>query len=422
MNNICIFEDEHYVNFLPLVYTRPVYELICGKTTLKEKITRCFPRMTINLHCRSYLAPVLKKSFPNVPVNRLSGQSCLFINGRILPEENLSAILSREKAEEMVFLKDDEIAAVRIEGQKLKEVKKVLRQEPMKLSWQLKQFIPGLPKKKLGREVKLARYLWELVNQNSCWIKKDARITKKLGKCLSPIPAGAYLINDRNIFIDRGVKISPGVVMNAEEGPIIIGKNVRILPQVTIEGPVCVGAGSSLKAGAKIYSGTTLGEGCKIGGEIENSIFLNFTNKQHDGFIGHSYLGSWINLGAETTNSDLKNNYSPIKIFIDGKYIDTELTFVGVFMGDHSKSGINTIFNAGTVVGVSCNLFGSNLFPKFVPSFSWGEKGRMETYRLEKSLQTASRVMARRDKKLSLAEKQLLAGIFNLTKPERDFS
>ena len=422
MNNICIFEDERYVNFLPLVYTRPVYELICGKTTLREKTTRCFPRMKVNLHCRSCLAPVLKKSFPNVPVNRLSGESCLFINGRILPEENLSAILSREKAEEMAFLKDNEIAAVRIKGQKLKEVKKVLREEPMKLSWQLKQFIPGIPKIKVGREVKLIRYLWELVNQNSCWIKKDARITGKLGKCLSPIPAGAYLINGKNIFIDRGVKISPGVVINAEDGPVIIGKSVKILPQVTIEGPVCVGAGSSLKAGAKIYSGTTLGEVCKIGGEVENSIFLNFTNKQHDGFIGHSYLGSWINLGAGTTNSDLKNNYSPIKIFIDGEFIDTGLTFAGIFMGDHSKCGINTIFDAGTVIGMSCNLFGSNLFPKFVPSFSWGEKGRMATYRLEKFLQTARRVMARRDKKLSLAEKQLLAGIFNLTKPERDFS
>ena len=422
MNNICIFEDEHYVNFLPLVYTRPVYELVCGETTLREKTTRYFPRMKINLHCRNNLAPVLKKSFPNISVNHLSGESCLFINGRILPEENLSAILARKKAEEIVFLKNNEIAAMWLETEKLKKVKKVLRTEPMKLSWQLRQFIPAMPKIKLGREVKLVHYLWELVNQNSRWIEKDARVAGKLGKCLSPIPAGVYLIDDKNIFIDRGVKINPGVVINAEDGPVIIGKNVKIFPQVTIEGPVCVGAGSSLKAGAKIYSGTTFGKVCKIGGEVENSIFLNFTNKQHDGFIGHSYLGSWINLGAGTTNSDLKNNYSPIKIFIDGEFIDTGLTFAGIFMGDHSKCGINTIFDAGTVIGMSCNLFGSNLFPKFVPSFSWGEKGRMATYRLEKFLQTARRVMARRDKKLSLAEKQLLAGIFNLTKPERDFS
>ena len=422
MRNLCIYEDDCFANLLPLVYTRPVYELVCGTTTLREKTTRDFPRMKINLHCRNYLAPVLKKSFPNISINRLSGKNCLFINGRILSEENLSAILSREKAEEIVFLKNSEIAAMRLGAEKLKKVKKVLRTEPMKLSWQLKQFIPGMPKIKLGREVKLVHYLWELVNQNSHWIEKDARVAGKLGKCLSPIPAGTYLINDKNIFIDRGVKINPGVVINAEDGPVIIGKNAKIFPQVTIEGPVCVGAGSSLKAGAKIYSGTTLGEVCKIGGEVENSIFLNFTNKQHDGFIGHSYLGSWINLGAGTTNSDLKNNYSPIKIFINGKSIDTGVTFVGFFMGDHSKSGINSIFNTGTVVGVSCNLFGSNLFPKFVPSFSWGEEGRMKTYKLEKSLQTARRVMARRDEKMSLPDKQLLARIFNLTKPERDFS
>jgi len=419
MFNICIFEDEHYVNFFPLVYTRPVYELICGFTTLREKIARYFPEAKVNLHCRDYLGAPLGNSFPKIPINRITGESCLFINGRILPEKNLVAVLSKERDKEKAFFKNKELAAIRLQGEKLEKVKIILRKEPMKLSWQLNQFIPRMAKSELKKEVNLVHYLWDLVNQNATWIEKDAQTLAKLGKCSSEIPHGVHLVEKKNISIGREVQISPGVVIDAEEGPVIIGDKVKIFPQATIIGPVYIGERCVIKVGAQIYEGTTLGEVCKVGGEVEESIFYSYSNKQHHGFLGHSYLGSWINLGAGTTNSDLKNNYSSVKMFINGKLTDSNLTFVGLFMGDHSKSGINSTFNTGTVVGVCCNLFGSSFLPKFVPSFSWGGSGSFSTYKFEKFIETAKKVMARRKKGLSPAEKQMFEKIFNLTKTER---
>ncbi len=419
MSNICIFEDEKFVNFLPLVYTRPVYDLVCGYTTLRHKISNSFPQAKISLHCRSYLAPVLKSFLPKVPINRLAGENYLFINGRILPEKGFSLLLSKNAGKETVFLKDKEVVAIRLGAEKLKEAKSIFKKEPMKLSFKLKQFSHDMPKIRLNQEVSLVSYPWEIVNQNETWLKKDALKSAKLGKCLTEIPDGVHLLNKGNTFVNRRVKISPGVVVDAQTGPVIIEEGAKIFPQVTIIGPAYIGKGSILKIGAKIYPGTTIGKVCKVGGEVEESIICDFSNKQHDGFIGHSYLGSWINLGSGTTNSDLKNNYGPVKAFIDGQFINTGLTFVGLFMGDHSKSGINTIFNTGTVVGVSCNLFGSNFHPKFVPSFSWGEKGDFSTYRLEKFFEVAQRVMARRGGKFSIREKNLFRKIFTLTKPER---
>lgn len=418
MFNICLFEDDHYVNFLPLAYTRPVYELICGFTTIREKIISCFPKAKISLHCREYLAPTLKTIFPKVPINQLIGEDILFIKGRILPEgKKFSEILSI--AQEKAFLKGQELVAIRLKKAQLEKIKIILKKEPMRLSGQLEEFASLLPRIKLDKELKLVHYLWELIHENPRWIEQDASSSAKLGQCLSDLPRGAYLINKKNIFINHGVEVSPGVVISGEAGPVIIEKKVKIFPQATITGPVYVGEGTLLKVGAQIYPGTTLGRVCKIGGEVEGSIIHNFTNKQHHGFIGHSYLGSWINLGAGTTNSDLKNNYSSVKVYLNDKLTDTGSTFVGLFMGDHSKTGINSIFNTGTVVGLSCNLFGSQFPPKFVPSFSWGEKDNLSIYKLEKSLETAERVMARRGKKLSSLDKELFRKIFNLTKPER---
>jgi len=170
---------------------------------------------------------------------------------------------------------------------------------------------------------------------------------------------------------------------------------------------------------AKIYEGTSIGEYCKIGGEVEESIFQGYTNKQHDGFLGHSYLGEWINLGADTNNSDLKNNYSPVKVTINGKEIDSENLFVGLIMGDHSKTGINTMFNTGTVVGVGCNIYGGDFPPKYLPSFMWGNSKKMKEHDFKKFLQTTERVLTRRDKKLTPNTKEMLQKVFDLTKKER---
>ncbi|MBI4810593.1 MAG: transferase, partial [Ignavibacteriales bacterium] len=221
------------------------------------------------------------------------------------------------------------------------------------------------------------------------------------------------------IIIGKGSKIKPGAVLDAEKGPIIIGINVTIMPNAVIEGPVFIGDNSIIKIGAKIYHGTSIGKWCKVGGEVEASIIQSYSNKQHDGFLGHSYLGSWINIGADTNTSDLKNNYGTVRVYVNGKMIDSGLQFVGLTMGDHSKSGINTMFDTGTVVGISSNIYGSGFPSKFIPSFAWGGEKQFTAYDLEKSIDTMKKVMARRNVNLTASYEKLVRKIFKDTMEER---
>jgi UDP-N-acetylglucosamine diphosphorylase/glucosamine-1-phosphate N-acetyltransferase len=191
------------------------------------------------------------------------------------------------------------------------------------------------------------------------------------------------------------------------------------MPQSTIAGPTYIGKGSTIKVGAKIYAGTSIGEVCKVGGEVEESIMHSYSNKQHDGFLGHAYVGMWVNLGAGTSNSDLKNDYGIVRVEIGGETIDTGSMYVGATIGDHSKTGILTALNTGTIVGTGCNLYGAVLHDKFVPSFTWGEGGAYVEYRLEKFLRVARSVMARRKMELSTAEESMLREAFSLTADER---
>jgi UDP-N-acetylglucosamine diphosphorylase/glucosamine-1-phosphate N-acetyltransferase len=228
------------------------------------------------------------------------------------------------------------------------------------------------------------------------------------------------VLGKKNIIVEKGAVIKPGSVLDAEEGPIYIGKNVTVFPQSTIIGPACILDGSSIKVGAQIYGNTTIGPVCKVGGEVEGSIIHSYSNKQHAGFLGHSYLGSWVNLGASTNTSDLKNNYGNIKVQIGTEQIDTGLTYAGLTMGDHSKSAIGTTFNTGTVVGVCCNVFGTGFPPKYIPSFAWcGTQQSYQTYQVEKAIALARVVMARRNMELSEAEADLLREVYHGTVEDR---
>jgi UDP-N-acetylglucosamine diphosphorylase/glucosamine-1-phosphate N-acetyltransferase len=213
--------------------------------------------------------------------------------------------------------------------------------------------------------------------------------------------------------------VKPGVVLDAEGGPIYIGKKAKVFPNAVIEGPAFIGDGSMIKIGAKIYENTSIGEVCKVGGEVEGSIIHSYSNKQHDGFLGHAYLGMWVNLGADTNNSDLKNNYGSVRVMINGEEVNSGSMFVGLTMGDHSKAGINTMFNTGTVVGVSSNVFGAGFPPKYIPSFAWGGAEGIETYDIARALEVAQRVMGRRKMQLSGAEEKVLREVFALTARER---
>ncbi len=411
--HICIFEGIYFERLLPLTYFRPTYELRCGITSLKDKILRHFPDSKVTLHCRSYLADLLAEKYPDFEINSISSKECLFINGRVLAEEDFLQKLDLNNPNDVLFVNGETIVAAKVSGEKLENLKNNLHD-----LFTLSDF-DGLIKKQI--DVKMINYYWDLVNNNPSQIAADYKflMKEKKKKLLGKIYQGTYLLNEDDIFVGEGATIKPGVVLDAEEGPIFIGKGAKLMSNAVIEGPCFIGEKSVVKIGAKIYEGTSIGEVCKVGGEIEKSIIHSHSNKQHEGFLGHSYLAMWVNLGADTNNSDLKNNYGIVKVFINGELVDTGSMFVGLSMGDHSKCAINTMFNTGTNVGVSCNIYGAGVPPKYMPSFSWGGGEMMTTYALDRSLDVAKRVMGRRKIAMSAAEEKLFRKIFDLTSEER---
>jgi len=411
-DRICLFEDQFYRRLLPLVFTRPAYDLRCGMLTLRDKVRKRYPGTTLALHCRAYLADLLLEENPGAPVNRIEGQGCLFLNGRVVASEELARAVPLE-GPDMLYVHGEMLVAARVSGRSLEALRAGLP-ETLGIS-----AFPGVPKTDLP--AKAVSYPWDLVNFNGPEIIADFALMapEKSARLRGNVYDGAHLVNPGNIVIGEGSKVKPGVVLDGETGPIWIGENVTVFPNAVIEGPAYVGDRSMIKVGAKIYENTSIGPVCKVGGEVEGAIIHSFSNKQHDGFLGHAYLGMWVNLGADTNNSDLKNNYGNVKLVIDGETVDSGSMFMGLVMGDHSKSSINSMFNTGTVVGVSSNVFGSGFPPKAVPSFAWGGAEGVKTYDLEKALQVARRVMGRRKMALSAAGEKVLRSVFDQTKKER---
>lgn len=412
VDSICIFEGINFKRLLPLVYTRPEYDLRCGILTLREKILLSYPNIPYSLHCRGYLAETMRESNPNIPINEIIGDSCLFINGRVLADSSFSSKVKLE-GDDILYVNSDQIVAARVSGSKLEILKNAMND-----LFTLSDFSD------LFREevdVKLISYPWDIINNNGKAIVDDFfRLTSNVeNKLNGQIYEGAYLINSDNIFIGKGAKIKPGAVLDAEEGPIFIDEDAVIYPNSYLLGPCSIGKKTLVKAGAKIYEDTSIGEVCKVGGEIENSIIHSYSNKQHGGFLGHSYLGMWVNIGADTNNSDLKNNYGSVKVVINDEQIDSGSQFMGLLMGDHAKTAINTMFNTGTVVGVGCNVFGGGFPPKYLPSFTWGGPEAITTYAIDRCIEVAKRAMSRRKVHLTEAMERLLKKIFDLTRDER---
>jgi UDP-N-acetylglucosamine diphosphorylase / glucose-1-phosphate thymidylyltransferase / UDP-N-acetylgalactosamine diphosphorylase / glucosamine-1-phosphate N-acetyltransferase / galactosamine-1-phosphate N-acetyltransferase len=414
-SQICIFEDIHHSKLFPLVYFRPTFNLRCGILSLREKITHAYPKTDIVLHTRSYLADYMRLRNPSFSVNEVKGTGCLFINGRAIVDSEFVKKIPVKGDEDVVYINDDNVIAARVGGSTLKALKKHLHG-----NFSLSDF-DGLKRETI--DVKMVRYPWDLIKYNGDQLRNDFTVLKNNRKGLSSkikkYP-GVHVLNEKNVFIDQGTEIKPGVVIDAGDGPVYIGKNVTILPFSVIMGPAYIGDGSVIKSGAKIYHNTSIGPVCKIGGEIEETIVHSYSNKQHDGFLGHSYLGAWVNCGAGTVTSDLKNNYGSVKVYINGEPVDSGTQFVGVTIGDHSKTAINSTFNTGTVIGVSSNIFGTGFPPKYVPSFSWGAAGEtFTTYNADKAIDVARKVMARRNIALTVFEEKLFRKIFDLTSEER---
>ena len=404
--HICIYEDSGCNNLLPMIYMRPVYDLFCGVVSLQEKLIRNFPKASITLHTRSVLENVVRDRYPDCLVNDFPDElkEIVFINGRtLLSSETALNKLGKNQS----FTINNKVVAARLSGDQLSTlIKKVQNGITFDLDETTieKQKIDGV----------LVEYIWDLIQANSDQIRSDFTFATE-GRVGSVIDDGT-VIQDQNVFIDKTAKIFPQVIVDGSNGPVFIDRNAVIQPHVYIQGPVYIGPSVLIKAGAQIYSGSSIAEGCKIGGEVNNSIILPWSNKAHGGYLGSSYVGSWVNIGAGTNNSNLKNNYGAVKVTINGDVIDTGLQFMGLIMGDHSKCGINTTFNTGTSVGINCNLYGSAIHEKHIPSFTWGSFANgYTTYKLDKALAVNKTVMSRRKQNLSEYDEELLRNVFQLT-------
>jgi UDP-N-acetylglucosamine diphosphorylase/glucosamine-1-phosphate N-acetyltransferase len=383
MNSILF--DDCRSDLLPLTYTKPVCQLRVGILTIKEK-WEILSGLSFSFKTEDYL----QKKYPLV----LSNDN-LFINGSILPNKELvDAIEKLEREQSLV--KDGVVIAYKSSNENRSE-KDVEYQNDI---FQLNR-------------------CWNIFSLNEAEIESDFQLVTK-GKTTQEISKTNTVIGGQNIFIEEGAKVECSI-LNAQSGFIYLGKNAEIMEGSMVRGSLAMCENSVLKMGAKIYGATTLGPFCKVGGEVNNSVFQGFSNKGHDGFLGNSVIGEWCNLGADTNNSNLKNNYAEVKLWnysVD-RFEKTGLQFCGLIMGDHSKCGINTMFNTGTVIGISSNLFGPGFPRNFIPSFSWGGSGGYTTFVLDKVFDVAQKVMERRAIELTSEDKDILNYVFSLTNKYR---
>ena len=354
---------------------------------------------------RSELMDVVAQRW-SLPVNRPVRESALFVNGRLLAAPAVSwpdGPAVGVRGEDIVFVRADQTLAAELTAD--------VWLDPDRVNTVLQRHQDRHPR----RPIDLPRYgmigwPWHLVRANGPEMVRQWESSG--GPAVEgTIYPGAHLINERAIRIGVGSKIKPCAVLDAEEGPIVIGRNVTVNPQCTIQGPCFIGDGSLIQPGAVVREGTAIGPVCKVGGEIDNSILHAYSNKQHDGFLGHSYLGEWINIAADCINSDLKNTYGEVSVPINGVETPTGEMFVGLTMGDHSKAGINLSFATGSVVGFACNIFVSRYPPKFVPSFSWYTDEGRDAYDAHRGIEVARKVMARRKVRMTAAEERLFLAL-----------
>jgi UDP-N-acetylglucosamine diphosphorylase/glucosamine-1-phosphate N-acetyltransferase len=397
MSTIVVYEDSGFANLLPLVYWRGVFDLRLGFDTLLQKARRAWPAAAFQLFVRDCLADVASETH-GLPVNTAVQGEALFVNGRLLVGRAFEVPVNT------VLEIDDQVAAVHLDAQRAGQMSAEVFLDGNRLSAALQ----GLPRQQAqGADLKLLNYPWNFVHANPAELIRQFKAQFGKGGIEGHVYQGVYLLNREAIHIGPSAKILPCVVLDAEEGPIYIGTNVKISPHVSVKGPCYIGDDTLIQPGAVVREGTSIGPVCKVGGEVEGSIMHSYSNKQHEGFLGHSYLGQWINIGADAVNSDLKNTYGKVRVPINGVEVDTGETFVGLTIGDHSKCGINSSFATGTVIGFSANVFMSAHIPKFVPSFAWYTDKSRERYDAQRGLDVAKKVMARRKVEMTAAQQQL---------------
>jgi UDP-N-acetylglucosamine diphosphorylase/glucosamine-1-phosphate N-acetyltransferase len=388
--NFILFDSFRRSNLFPLTYLRPVADIRIGILTIREKWEHFLGQRTSTL-TESYL----RKKFPIVRED-----DNIMINGSICPDEGLvSEILSLKTGE--VLFQGDSIIAMRLQAIELDnlDVEKVDKVNMVESKTPLLKI----------------KHTWDIFGLNGMALENDFQLLTSQRKS-EPVSESNRIIGDR-VFLEKGAKVECAV-LNSKTGPIYIGKDAEIMEGSLIRGPFSLGEQSVVKMGAKIYGPTTVGPYCKVGGEINNSVFFAYSNKAHDGFMGQSVIGEWCNIGADTNTSNLKNTYENIKMwnYADQTFVETGLQFCGLIMGDHSKCGINTMFNTGTVVGINSNVFGAGYQRNFIPSFGWGGVAGIKAYQIDQAVSVAKKVFLRRGLDFSKVDEEILRDIYNLAK------
>lgn len=402
---IVIYEDDRFRQFYPLTLTRPIFNLKTGIFSFAERIIRQYHEEEVILYVRNELAEISRSYYPRCTVNPPEPpDQALWLNGRCLTEKALEF-----DHQEMMWASDKMLCAAFLKKHHAhKLVNANFTNALQKLS--------SLPEMKYPGAV--FSHTWELIERNRLQVAEDAKyFTGHWGN----IDAPGIIVEDRNlVYVHPNAKIRIGTVLETENGPILIDEDARVEAGAVIKGPVYIGKHSIVTSLAVIREGVTLGPWSKIGGEVSTTIFQGFTNKPHAGFLGNSYLGEWCNLGAGTDTSNLKNNYSTVRAWSDGRFFDTGLQFLGLTMGDHSKAAIGTKFNTGTVVGVGSNIFHHGFPPKYIPSFIWGGNTGSAEHQIDAMIETGKRVMMRRNMTMPMDYEKLLAQIFVENNAERE--
>jgi UDP-N-acetylglucosamine diphosphorylase/glucosamine-1-phosphate N-acetyltransferase len=389
--NYILFDGPARTALLPFTYTRPVADIRIGILTIREKWEKYLGSTTTTL-TEEYLS----EKYPMVEL-----EENVMINASYLPNANLVEIISNLKSNQAVFKGDAVIAFFTNDSQEEVDFDQ----------YEIIEF---------DGDCLTVEHTWDIFAKNDAAIREDFALLTE-DRTSQPISKTVNVISPENIFVEEGAKME-FVTLNASTGPIYIGKNAEIMEGSVIRGPFALCEEAQVKLATKVYGATTVGPHCRIGGEINNSVLFGYSNKGHDGFLGNSVLGEWCNIGADSNNSNLKNNYEEVKLwsFETESFAKTGLQFCGLMMGDHSKCGINTMFNTGTVVGVNANIFGSGFPRNFVPSFSWGGASGFVTYQTHKAFEVAKIAMGRRHVEFSDQDKAILEHVFELSKKWRN--
>ncbi|MDB4061207.1 GlmU family protein [Vicingaceae bacterium] len=391
-----IFFDQNRQNLLPLAYTRPIAEFRCGILTLAEKWSKRVEEAKVSYLTEDYLAEKYPAQYEELNY---------YVNGSILANDKLvEATKALNEGELLVDAVTNKVL-VFCSGDQLG----------------YENFSPSEAQKVLFLEPYLSiENIWDIFSKNREAIEEDFQLITE-GRISQALDETCTHIGNR-LFIEEGAKVQ-AAILNSKSGPIYIGKNAEVMEGSVVRGGLAMCEGAMLKLATKIYGPTTVGPHSKVGGEVNNSVIFGYSNKGHDGFLGNSVLGEWCNLGADTNVSNLKNNYAEIKLWNFEKmgFKPTGLQFCGLMMGDHSKSGINTMFNTATVVGVSANIYGGGFPRNFIPSYAWGGSEKWMVFRFEKAMEVAEKVMERRSVKLDEVEKGILKHVFEETAKQRNF-